>query len=704
MSGAHTPGISTDDGSPGHGDNEAGAFEAALREAAREVIRDPYRNVYRAYEAVERQYPSSPDQMLANVAAFRRIVAQVRIRDAVMPMLTANGLDAEACEGKINEILNDLDAAGAAYRAEPRTRTQQVNGLRERHAVLQSQHAVLTQALHDIRSSYSNPRREPAELNGAATPNGDDRPHAGRVNGTTPIDAFVEQHNAAMRQAQDRAQEAAEQQRERIAAEKVAEQEAAAAMRRAPDWTNEQDGLAALRQVADAMDAGSSEDDADLVEKIGVAARALGKANIEVGSLARELVAARGKRVHLANMNPGPRPWVMEPWLMQGFITMLAAPGGRGKTSLLYAVVLSILTGEELVGMEVRRPCSVLMLVQEDDEAEFQRRFLAAARHHTMADGSSITDATFCRRELFVRLAPFTIGAVASRDPEDKKWVREVEINWKEVRAIIAACRVHGIGVLAIDPFANIHDLDENTKADMKPVMDALVKIAQEASVAILLLHHTRKGSGTNADSKGDDLRGSSVVRDRVRTAILVEPMGTDVAGKVGIKAEDRRSYISADISAKANMAPISERKWFRLVSHDLGNASGDDPSDKVAVAVPVKLNEKVATLVLKRDALRFIHEKMPDGRLWSNSSQAGERYVVPRLAHLLNETEGCVAAWLKGWIRERDVRVEADPMPDPETRKKRRGLVVPPSSLAAAEQAAGGPEQTGDLSDEIPF
>lgn len=61
--------------------------------------------------------------------------------------------------------------------------------------------------------------------------------------------------------------------------------------------------------------------------------------------------------------------------------------------------------------------------------------------------------------------------------------------------------------LLVLDPFIRMHRIDENVAGDVAPLLAYLREIERELGVAVLLVHHARKGGGSRA---GQALRGSS--------------------------------------------------------------------------------------------------------------------------------------------------------------------------------------------------
>lgn len=77
--------------------------------------------------------------------------------------------------------------------------------------------------------------------------------------------------------------------------------------------------------------------------------------------------------------------------------------------------------------------------------------------------------------------------------------------------ALIHEIKSRGIELVILDTLSYIHRAkDENSSADMKPVMANLKRVAKESGAAIMLIHHT--GKGAKEKSVSERGRGSSVI------------------------------------------------------------------------------------------------------------------------------------------------------------------------------------------------
>lgn len=62
--------------------------------------------------------------------------------------------------------------------------------------------------------------------------------------------------------------------------------------------------------------------------------------------------------------------------------------------------------------------------------------------------------------------------------------------------------------LLVLDPFVRLHRRDENVSAEVAPLLDRLRQMQRQYAVAVLVVHHAKKGSGKTR--AGQALRGSS--------------------------------------------------------------------------------------------------------------------------------------------------------------------------------------------------
>jgi AAA domain len=75
----------------------------------------------------------------------------------------------------------------------------------------------------------------------------------------------------------------------------------------------------------------------------------------------------------------------------------------------------------------------------------------------------------------------------------------------QQLQATVAAVRPI---LLVLDPFVRLHRIDENASSDVAPLLAYLRELQRRFALAVVLVHHARKGAGTVRG--GQALRGSS--------------------------------------------------------------------------------------------------------------------------------------------------------------------------------------------------
>jgi hypothetical protein len=267
------------------------------------------------------------------------------------------------------------------------------------------------------------------------------------------------------------------------------------------------------------------------------------------------------------------RRWLYGDTYIRSFVSVLAAPGGAGKTTLYVAEALAIATGRPLVGITPAERTGVWIMNLEDPADEMERRIGAAAIHYGIRQediaGRLLVDAG--------RDKPLTT-AHQTRDG--------VVIHQPMIDAIVEVIRRKKIGVLIVDPFVASHAVSENDNQAVNAVLASWRLIADMTACCPVLVHHFRKLNGEEGSI--DSVRGGSAMIGAVRTARVMNVMSDAEAARLGIEEADRRRYVRID-NAKNNLAPpAASAQWIELRSVDLGNGSGISPhGDKVGVAVP---------------------------------------------------------------------------------------------------------------------
>ena len=260
------------------------------------------------------------------------------------------------------------------------------------------------------------------------------------------------------------------------------------------------------------------------------------------------------------------RPWIAPGYLMRGAVTVLSGPGSAGKSSLIVGWTIALALGRRWHRFSPGTPARAFNYNTEDDRAEQQRRMSATLRQF---DASP--------RDLagkVIRIGPNGTGTLLRRDPVSGRLTFTAAM-----RALEEMIGAQSPDVLILDPLVELHDAEENDNTALRAVMAKFRNLAIQHNLAVVLVHHARKGSGSSAGDP-DSLRGASSIVGAARIVLTVLTMDEEQAAKLGIGAKDRARYFRVD-GAKSNYAPLADAEWFERVEYDLDNG------EKVAAAVP---------------------------------------------------------------------------------------------------------------------
>lgn len=363
------------------------------------------------------------------------------------------------------------------------------------------------------------------------------------------------------------------------------------------------------------------------------------------------------------------RQWILGSYLIRSYVTLLAAPGATGKSSLLLAWCMGIAIGRSLVGGHLYQQCNTAFLNLEDPEDEMDRRVAAIARHYNISDED-------IRGRFFMSPADRRVTIAAQSSEGYMIWHPDED-------AIIERLKADNIGLLAVDPFAESHTLEENSNPQMIQAAAAWRRVARKCNCALALAHHFRKGPTDGIDSA----RGAKALTDSARIGLVMSVMNEQEAATLGISAEERFRYVRLD-DAKMNLAPRAGRAtWMHLNHVELENAGGVYASgDHVVVIEPWRspgLWDRF-TFEQLNAVLDQIASGMPNGVRYSHTKQSGERWAGTILLDQLDVTADQAGEMLRQWMANGVVTKTT--YRDPVQRKDRVGLFVDDSKRPGME------------------
>lgn len=266
--------------------------------------------------------------------------------------------------------------------------------------------------------------------------------------------------------------------------------------------------------------------------------------------------ASRSRPLDLTIVPPH-RRWVFGHRLLRGEITILAAPGGRGKSAVAVAWACSLAVGRRLVGEYVHGlPKRVLYISTEDSTEELYRRFYAAAQAHNLAAAGLVG----------VRLVGIDVIRLSLTAAGERGAPTISQAGMQELRSLLAEANAD---VVILDPLGPLIPVGLNDNGLVASLMAQLKALAVRGDFALLILHHFKKGSDGSAEAVG----GASAIVNFARAAFSVAGMSDREAGAFGILPSERWRHLRVT-DLKVNLAPpANEADWLTLSSVTLPNA-----------------------------------------------------------------------------------------------------------------------------------
>jgi len=258
------------------------------------------------------------------------------------------------------------------------------------------------------------------------------------------------------------------------------------------------------------------------------------------------------------------RPWAVPGYLMRGSVTVLSGQGAGGKSSLVVRWTVNLAAGEALGQFAPTGPMRVVNYNTEDDRDEQQRRYSAALK-------ASDHKPEVLQR--IIRCGPEDVGTLFERDTVTGRITPTAAMEQLE-----ELCVTTEADVLFCDPLAELHNAEENDNTAMRAVVAAFRSLAKRLNIAVVILHHDRKGNSAPGDM--DRVRGASAISGAVRVMLTLTTMTEEEADKLGIPPDQRRRHFRID-GAKSNYAPTQDAEWWRLAAYEIENG------EQIAACMP---------------------------------------------------------------------------------------------------------------------
>lgn len=298
-----------------------------------------------------------------------------------------------------------------------------------------------------------------------------------------------------------------------------------------------------------------------------------------------------------------PQPeWIVPGLLRKTVVSLLAGPPRQGKSLAAEALAVHIAAGREFGLFDIDRPRKVLYFSAEDGPE------LTGPRIMQLSTGLGLKNipppCAFCFR------------AFKIDDPSGNDAIR------KRIRR-------SGAEAVIFDVLLNFHSADENDNGGMATVMQHFIQLARDLNVAILLLHHHRKG--TTAGDEGDAIdksRGASsisgscpiIISGRRSCYHVHSKYGTvdDFALTLSEGMQEGQEYMILRAHAPADSQEA--REHVNAVVIAVGELSQGG-------ALAVSIEDVVARMGMSPRSVRpWVHSAIQCGRLVAERGAAGRK------------------------------------------------------------------------------
>ena len=324
---------------------------------------------------------------------------------------------------------------------------------------------------------------------------------------------------------------------------------------------------------------------------------------------------------------PAKRRWLHGTDLVRGAVSLLVAPGARGKSSWLVTLALACASNQPLLGAKIfGGPLRVLLISAEDPLSELALRIRAAMQHHGLTDadvpGLYVIGADHWGVSL---LRPATHGPILEK------------AGWDELNAELDHLEPD---ILIIDPLISVMGgASQNDNAAAALFMGQLIDLAAKRSIGAMVAHHVAKGRDPLS---AESAMGAASYVNLSRIALGIEPLPEKDAGSLGLPPWEAR-HVFRLVSTKHNQSPPAEGdRWYRLRNVDMNNAAPPVYPDGDKVGVVEVFQPSASSAAFSAEIIKDTLSAIDTAAVpLSPSKRATGRYAVPVITHAMAPHRG---------------------------------------------------------------
>jgi len=216
--------------------------------------------------------------------------------------------------------------------------------------------------------------------------------------------------------------------------------------------------------------------------------------------------------------NASPTPKVIVETILHADVSVVVAPGGVGKTTLMLWECVHIILGRPLYGYAVVTPGPVLIISAEDS----REQIIARTRAICMGLGLNADEVTKIRQHLFIEY----VGGSSFRLCKIGSDVVETSDN---VGMIVDHYAGKNLSMLVIDPAVSFGVGESRVNDAEQGLIVAARRLRDALGCCVRLIHHTGKTTDRDDQYAG---RGGSTMPDGARMVTVLQPLDANDFGK----------------------------------------------------------------------------------------------------------------------------------------------------------------------------
>ena len=265
---------------------------------------------------------------------------------------------------------------------------------------------------------------------------------------------------------------------------------------------------------------------------------------------------------------PPPADQIFTDFLDVGDKASLIASAKMRKSFVILQAAVCAATGVPFLGLQVPKPRRVLLIQMEIRPPHFHRRVLRMCR-------AMSADAALVKQNLRI------INA------------RGRQIDFDDISGI---ARKMNAEFIIFDPLYKLHDGDENLAKDIKPLLAKFDELAEDASAAVLYVHHDAKGIAGDRDIRDRGAGSNALARDYDACITLTAHAQAEDASVV--------AFLCRNYPPRENISSVWDEGCFRLSDLEPIAKTSTNKQTKQTSAAPAREYRSQALSVVAAKAL----------------------------------------------------------------------------------------------------